>query len=123
VIYYITKRPKERFEAQASLTLGQFAQRGGVVEVTGPVDGGGTLLYRAAAFLERFSDRTLRPDSIATLTDRTEGWAAGLQLAGLALRSAPDPDAFIAGFAGTYLTMFLWNLTVHGWYTAVSMKL
>ena len=37
---------------------------------------------------------------VAALVDRTEGWAAGLQLAGLALRDRPDPAAFVAAFTG-----------------------
>ncbi|MHC1558942.1 LuxR C-terminal-related transcriptional regulator [Actinomycetospora sp. C-140] len=42
----------------------------------------------------------LAPDRIATLVERTEGWPAALRLAALSLRSAPDPDAFVAEFAG-----------------------
>ena len=37
---------------------------------------------------------------MAALRARTEGWAAGLYLAGLSLRGREDPDAFIAHFAG-----------------------
>jgi len=37
---------------------------------------------------------------VAVLVERTEGWAAGLQLAGLALRDRPDPAAFVAAFTG-----------------------
>ena len=36
-----------------------------------------------------------------TLTERTEGWAAGIQLAALTLRDHPDPSAFIQEFAGS----------------------
>ena len=35
-----------------------------------------------------------------TLQDRTEGWIAGLQLAGLSLRDRDDPSDFVASFAG-----------------------
>lgn len=38
--------------------------------------------------------------ALATLLDRTEGWAAGLYLAGLSLRSAADVDGAIRRFAG-----------------------
>ena len=38
--------------------------------------------------------------SLATLLDRTEGWAAGVYLAGLSLRSEADPAAAIDRFAG-----------------------
>jgi LuxR family transcriptional regulator, maltose regulon positive regulatory protein len=56
----------------------------------------------AAEFVERISARRLRRESADALARRTEGWAAGLQLAALALRKAEDPDAFIAGFHGTH---------------------
>ena len=35
------------------------------------------------------------------LHQRTEGWAAGLRLAVIALRGHPDPDRFVAEFSGT----------------------
>ena len=42
----------------------------------------------------------LTPSQVVTLVERTEGWAAGLQLAALALRGRPDPAEFVAAFAG-----------------------
>jgi LuxR family maltose regulon positive regulatory protein len=42
----------------------------------------------------------LREDQVARLLERTEGWAAGLRLAGLSLLGEEDRDAFIAEFAG-----------------------
>jgi LuxR family maltose regulon positive regulatory protein len=44
----------------------------------------------------------LADEQVAALVERTEGWAAGLQLAGLALRDRPDPAAFVAAFAGAH---------------------
>ena len=42
------------------------------------------------------------PDrAVATLTARTEGWAAGLRLAELSLRGQPDAARFIADFSGS----------------------
>ena len=38
----------------------------------------------------------------AALTARTEGWAAGLQLAGLSLRGHSDVDGFVAAFTGSH---------------------
>jgi LuxR family maltose regulon positive regulatory protein len=38
---------------------------------------------------------------LAVLRARTEGWAAGLRLAALSLQDHPDPEGFIAGFAGS----------------------
>jgi LuxR family maltose regulon positive regulatory protein len=40
--------------------------------------------------------------SLAVLDARTEGWAAGLQLAALSLRDHPDVDRFITGFSGSH---------------------
>src|SRR5439155_3035032 len=71
----------------------------------------GQLLEVRAADL-RFSDReaagllngalglSLPDEQIARLQSRTEGWAAGLQLAGLSLRGRTVPEAFIDAFAG-----------------------
>jgi LuxR family maltose regulon positive regulatory protein len=56
-------------------------------------------LPEAAALLAELGV-TLRPDLVARLLERTEGWAAGLRLAGLSLRGEPDADAFVADFAG-----------------------
>jgi LuxR family transcriptional regulator, maltose regulon positive regulatory protein len=39
---------------------------------------------------------------VAALVTRTEGWAAGLQLAGLAMRSRTDVAAFVTAFAGSH---------------------
>jgi ATP/maltotriose-dependent transcriptional regulator MalT len=54
----------------------------------------------AARFLGDSMGLRLTDEQIGTLVERTEGWAAGLQLAGLALRDRADPAAFVAGFAG-----------------------
>jgi LuxR family transcriptional regulator, maltose regulon positive regulatory protein len=43
---------------------------------------------------------SLRDDEVARLRQRTEGWAAGLYLAGLSLRGREDAGRFIADFAG-----------------------
>ena len=43
------------------------------------------------------------PDAVAAaLAARTEGWAAGLQLAGLSLRGQADVDSFVAAFTGSH---------------------
>ena len=42
----------------------------------------------------------LAAEDVARLAERTEGWAAGLVLAGLSLRGRPDPSGFIAAFHG-----------------------
>jgi LuxR family transcriptional regulator, maltose regulon positive regulatory protein len=54
----------------------------------------GELLQHAASAL---------PDaSVAALAARTEGWAAGLQLAALSLRGQHDAAAFVAAFTGSH---------------------
>ncbi len=42
----------------------------------------------------------LSPEQLTRLLERTEGWAAGLRLAALSLQAEPDPDRFLADFAG-----------------------
>src|SRR5215218_7742344 len=44
----------------------------------------------------------LPDESVAALTARTEGWAAGLQLAGLSLRGHQDVGGFVASFSGSH---------------------
>jgi LuxR family maltose regulon positive regulatory protein len=39
---------------------------------------------------------------VAALGDRTEGWAAGLQLAALSLRGRGDVEALVARFSGSH---------------------
>ena len=39
---------------------------------------------------------------VAQLHERTEGWAAGVQLAALSLRGNPDPAGFVATFCGSH---------------------
>ncbi|MGH3124168.1 MAG: hypothetical protein ACRDND_24540, partial [Streptosporangiaceae bacterium] len=43
--------------------------------------------------------------AVAVLHERTEGWAAGLRLAALAVAEHPDPEGFAAGFSGTERTV------------------
>src|SRR5215470_13714887 len=40
--------------------------------------------------------------TVTALVARTEGWAAGLQLAGLSLRGQADPAGFVAAFSGSH---------------------
>jgi ATP/maltotriose-dependent transcriptional regulator MalT len=54
----------------------------------------------AAAFLGAGMGLRLTEQQVAALVERTEGWAAGLQLAGLALRDRNDPAAFVDAFTG-----------------------
>jgi LuxR family transcriptional regulator, maltose regulon positive regulatory protein len=56
----------------------------------------------AAALLVEIWKLDLPAETVATLEARTEGWAVGLQLAALSLQGRADPEAFLAGFAGTH---------------------
>lgn len=55
----------------------------------------------SAELLERITGQRYGPDSVTVLVDRTEGWVAGLQLAGMTLRTYPEPGDFVAQFGGT----------------------
>jgi LuxR family maltose regulon positive regulatory protein len=79
--------PLPRLRARRQLTEVRAADLGFSVE-------------EAAALLASGMGLRLEEAQVAALVDRTEGWAAGLQLAGLALRDRPDPAAFVAAFAG-----------------------
>jgi LuxR family maltose regulon positive regulatory protein len=54
----------------------------------------------AAALLNGSMGLALAAEDVAGLAERTEGWAAGLVLAGLSLRGRPDPSGFVAAFFG-----------------------
>jgi LuxR family maltose regulon positive regulatory protein len=55
----------------------------------------------ADALLRGEKGLDLSDEQVAALDARTEGWAAGLQLAALALRDRADVPAMLADFAGT----------------------
>jgi LuxR family transcriptional regulator, maltose regulon positive regulatory protein len=54
----------------------------------------------ADALLNGSMGLQLAIEDVERLAERTEGWAAGLYLAGLSLRGRDDPSAFIAAFSG-----------------------
>ena len=58
---------------------------------------------------------TLAENTLRALDERTEGWAAGLQLAALALQHQPDPAAFIETFRGShrYVLDYLAGEVIH----------
>ncbi len=55
-----------------------------------------------AGELFRHAAAALPDASVAALAARTEGWAAGLQLAALSLRGHDDAAAFVAAFTGSH---------------------
>jgi LuxR family maltose regulon positive regulatory protein len=56
----------------------------------------------AAALLNGSMGLQLTTDDVKRLSERTEGWVAGLYLAGLSLRGRPDASAYIAAFHGDH---------------------
>ena len=56
----------------------------------------------AAGFLGKANGADLPQSTVATLAERTEGWAVGLQLAALSLDGRDDVMAFISSFSGSH---------------------
>ena len=56
----------------------------------------------AAALLREAAGADLPQDALEALEARTEGWAAGLQLAALSLRGQADVAGFVATFSGSH---------------------
>jgi ATP/maltotriose-dependent transcriptional regulator MalT len=56
----------------------------------------------AAELLREAAGAAVSADVVAALEARTEGWAAGLQLAALSLRGQEDAASFVAGFSGSH---------------------
>jgi LuxR family maltose regulon positive regulatory protein len=44
---------------------------------------------------------SLDADATSVLAQRTDGWVAGVQMAAIAMRSEPDPEAFLTEFSGS----------------------
>jgi LuxR family maltose regulon positive regulatory protein len=83
--------------ADPALPLSRMRARGEVVEVRAA-----DLRFTVPETTDylRHAGLSLTPDDVAVLEQRTEGWAAALQLAVLSLRGRPDADEFLAHFAG-----------------------
>jgi LuxR family maltose regulon positive regulatory protein len=84
--------------AEPPLPLGRLRVRGELAEIRER-----DLRFtdsEAAAMLNDALVLGLEADDVARLQARTEGWAAGLQLAAVSLSGRPDRSAFIASFAG-----------------------
>jgi LuxR family maltose regulon positive regulatory protein len=59
-------------------------------------------LTETNTFLHTVMGLDLPTDAITALESRTEGWVAGLQLAGLSLRGRTDISTFLAAFTGSH---------------------
>jgi LuxR family maltose regulon positive regulatory protein len=58
--------------------------------------------HEVDVFLKRVMGLEITEAQVAVLEERTEGWVAGLQLAGLSLQGESDPAAFLAEFSGSH---------------------
>src|SRR5829696_6253511 len=88
--------------AEPPLPLGRWRARGQLAELRAA-----DLAFRveeAAVLLGDVAGAALGDPAVDALTRRTEGWAAGLQLAGLSLRDHPDPDRFVETFSAATAT-------------------
>ena len=108
VDFLLEHRPAELHVVVASrsdppLALARLRARGQLAEVRAA-----DLRFaadEAEALLRQVTDlpETALPDAAAAaLTARTEGWAAGLQLAGLSLRGQQDVTGFVTAFTGSH---------------------
>lgn len=83
-----------------SLAVARLRARGQLVELRA-----GDLRFsveEATTLLRAAVGPGLPERAIATLTNRTDGWATGLQLAGLSLRNRPDVSTFVERFTGSH---------------------
>jgi LuxR family maltose regulon positive regulatory protein len=60
----------------------------------------------AASFLQESVKLHLAEKDLVLLTERTEGWIAGLQMAAISMRGREDAEAFVAAFAGSHRFVF-----------------
>jgi LuxR family maltose regulon positive regulatory protein len=59
-------------------------------------------LEEASTFFHQTIGLALSPEEVALLTERTEGWIAGLQLAALSLQNQEDVHRFVLAFRGSH---------------------
>jgi LuxR family maltose regulon positive regulatory protein len=89
---------------EPNLPLSRLRARGQLIELN----------LQALRFTLQETDRYLRhimgfdlsEEGVKTLAERTEGWAAGLQLAALSLQDAANPADFVASFSGSNRMVF-----------------
>ena len=87
---------------EAALGLHRLRLAGELTELRGP-DLRFSLDETRALF--RACGITLSDDAVASLHERTEGWAAGLRLAAISLAAHPDPERFVSEFSGSERTV------------------
>ncbi len=117
--YFIEHQPQQMrlvilSRSDPPLQLARLRARGQLVEIrqlelalTGA---------EATEFLTQRMQLDLSPEGLQVLEDKTEGWAAGLQLAALSLRRVENIPAFIRSFSGTqaYIADYLTGEVLEG---------
>ncbi len=58
--------------------------------------------HEVGAFLNDIMGLTLSASDLAAMETRTEGWVAGLQMAGLSMQRHPDVHSFVSAFSGSH---------------------
>jgi LuxR family maltose regulon positive regulatory protein len=102
----LLEHPAERFHLylasrrEPALPLARLRARGAINEIT--ADDLRFRLDEAAEFLAEVMGVRLPFEDSLELAERTDGWIAGLQLAGLSLQQHPNPTAFVASFSGSH---------------------
>ncbi|MEU8225809.1 LuxR C-terminal-related transcriptional regulator [Kribbella sp. NPDC048915] len=86
--------------ADPPFPVARLRSRGQMIELR--VDDLRFAAAEAGAFLNDVMGLQLAADDIQALEERTEGWAAGLQLAALSLRGVSDTAGFIDAFTGSH---------------------
>lgn len=82
------------------LPLARLRARGQLLEVN--AEALRFALDEATHFFAETMGTPLRAELVAAVAQRTEGWAAGLQLAALSLRDHPNAEAFITALRGSH---------------------
>ncbi|MGB0386384.1 MAG: HTH-type transcriptional regulator MalT [Ardenticatenaceae bacterium] len=86
--------------SEPPLQMARLRARGQLLEIS-PADLRFTS-EEATRFLNQVMGLSLTPDEVAALSERTEGWIAGLQLAALSMRSHEDVERFVQSFSGSH---------------------
>lgn len=84
--------------------LARFRMTGELLEIR--MDNLRFSVQEAATFLQQTAGIRLAERETTVLTERTEGWIAGLQMAAISLRGREDASAFISAFAGSHRFVF-----------------
>lgn len=85
--------------ADPPLSLPRLRARGQLIEIRLPQFR--FSVKEAGEFFQQYSSLPLSDSEVATLTNRTEGWAAGLQMAALAIQGRADLTKAIQDFTGS----------------------